>query len=217
MKKAILGKKLGMSQIFAADGTVIPVTVVEAGPCAVVQIKTVAKDGYDAVKVAFGSVKANNVNKPTAGQYKIAGVQPMKTMKEFRFEDCSSYTVGQEIKADVFAVGDKVDVVGTTRGRGYTGTIQRWNTHCGPKAHGSGYHRGVGSLGANSSPSRVFKNKKMPGQYGHEQVTIQNLEVVKVDVARNVLLISGGIPGPKNSPVIIKNTCKKVKASKWFK
>ncbi len=217
MNKAILGKKLGMSQIFAQDGTVIPVTVVEAGPCAVVQIKTVAKDGYDAVKVAFGQVKANNVNKPTAGQYKIAGVAPMKTMKEFRFEDCSAYAVGQEIKADVFAVGDKVDVTGTTRGRGYTGTIQRWNTHCGPKAHGSGYHRGVGSLGANSSPSRVFKNKKMPGQYGHEQVTIQNLEVVKVDAARNVLLIAGGIPGPKNSPVIVKNTCKKVKASKWFK
>ncbi len=218
MKKAILGKKLGMSQIFAADGTVIPVTVVEAGPCTVIQIKTVAKDGYDAVKVAYGDVKANNVNKPTAGQYKVAGVAPKKTMAEFRFEDCASYTVGAEIKADVFAVGDKVDVTGTTRGRGYTGTIQRWNGHMLMATHGVGpVHREVGSLGANSSPSRVFKNKKMAGQYGHEQVTIQNLEVVKVDAARNVLLIAGGIPGPKNSPVIIKNTCKKVKASKWFK
>ena len=218
MKKAILGKKLGMSQIFAADGTVIPVTVVEAGPCTVVQIKNVAKDGYDAVKVAYGDVKANNVNKPTLGQYKKANVAPKKTMKEVRFEDCSAYTVGQEIKADVFVVGDKVDVTGTTRGRGYTGTIQRWNTHRLMATHGVGpVHRCVGSLGANSSPSRVFKNKKMAGQYGHEQVTIQNLEVVKVDAARNVLLIAGGIPGPKNSPVIIKNTCKKVKPSKWFK
>lgn len=217
MNKAILGKKLGMSQIFTADGTMIPVTVVEAGPCCVVQVKTVDKDGYDAVKVGFGSVKEKNVNKPTAGQFKQAGVAPRKYMREFRFADCSSYAVGGEIKCDVFAAGDHVDVVGTSRGRGYTGTIQRWNTHCGPKAHGSGYHRGVGSLSANSSPSRVFKNKKMPGQYGHERVTVQNLEVVKVDAARNIILIAGGIPGPKDSLVIVKESLKKSRGSKWFK
>lgn len=217
MNKAILGKKLGMSQIFTADGTMIPVTVVEAGPCCVVQVKTVEKDGYSAVKVGFGSVKEKNVNKPTAGQYKQAGVAPRKYMREFRFADCSSYAVGGEIKCDVFAAGDHVDVVGTSKGRGYTGTIQRWNTHCGPKAHGSGYHRGVGSLSANSSPSRVFKNKKMPGQYGHERVTVQNLEVVKVDAARNIILIAGGIPGPKDSLVIVKESLKKSRGSKWFK
>lgn len=217
MNKAILGKKLGMSQIFTADGTMIPVTVVEAGPCCVVQVKTVDKDGYAAVKVGFGSVKEKNVNKPTAGQFKQAGVAPRKYMREFRFADCSSYAVGGEIKCDVFAAGDHVDVVGTSRGRGYTGTIQRWNTHCGPKAHGSGYHRGVGSLSANSSPSRVFKNKKMPGQYGHERVTVQNLEVVKVDAARNIILIAGGIPGPKDSLVIVKESLKKSRGSKWFK
>lgn len=217
MNKAILGKKLGMSQIFTADGTMIPVTVVEAGPCCVVQVKTAEKDGYDAVKVGFGSVKEKNVNKPTAGQYKQAGVAPRKYMREFRFADCSSYAVGGEIKCDVFAAGDHVDVVGTSKGRGYTGTIQRWNTHCGPKAHGSGYHRGVGSLSANSSPSRVFKNKKMPGQYGHERVTVQNLEVVKVDAARNIILIAGGIPGPKDSLVIVKESLKKSRGSKWFK
>ena len=204
MNKAILGKKLGMSQIFTADGTMIPVTVVE-------------KDGYAAVKVGFGAVKEKNVNKPTAGQYKQAGVAPRKYMREFRFADCSSYAVGGEIKCDVFAAGDHVDVVGTSKGRGYTGTIQRWNTHCGPKAHGSGYHRGVGSLSANSSPSRVFKNKKMPGQYGHERVTVQNLEVVKVDAARNIILIAGGIPGPKDSLVIVKESFKKSRGSKWFK
>lgn len=217
MNKAILGRKLGMSQIFTADGTMIPVTVVEAGPCCVVQVKTADKDGYDAVKVGFGSVKEKNVNKPTAGQYKQAGVAPRKYMREFRFADCSSYAVGGEIKCDVFAAGDHVDVVGTSKGRGYTGTIQRWNTHCGPKAHGSGYHRGVGSLSANSSPSRVFKNKKMPGQYGHERVTVQNLEVVKVDAARNIILIAGGIPGPKDSLVIVKESLKKSRGSKWFK
>lgn len=217
MNKAILGKKLGMSQIFTADGTMIPVTVVEAGPCCVVQVKTADKDGYDAVKVGFGSVKEKNVNKPTAGQFKQAGIAPRKYMREFRFADCSSYAVGGEIKCDVFAAGDHVDVVGTSKGRGYTGTIQRWNTHCGPKAHGSGYHRGVGSLSANSSPSRVFKNKKMPGQYGHERVTVQNLEVVKVDAARNIILIAGGIPGPKDSLVIVKESLKKSRGSKWFK
>lgn len=209
MKKAILGKKLGMSQIFAADGRVIPVTVVEAGPCTVVQIKSAEKDGYEAVKVGFGEVKASTVNKPMAGTFSKAGVKPLKYLREFRFDNTADYAVGQEIKCDAFAVGERVDVVGTTRGRGFTGTIQRWNTHCGPKAHGSGYHRGVGSLSANSSPSRVFKNKKMPGQYGSERVTIQNLEVVRIDAERNIILIAGGIPGAKNSLVEIKATLKR--------
>ncbi|HOB63623.1 MAG TPA: 50S ribosomal protein L3 [Clostridia bacterium] len=217
MEKAIIGRKLGMSQIFAQDGTFIPVTVIEAGPCSVVQVKTELKDGYNAIKVGFEDVKEVRLNKPLIGQYKQAGVAPKKVQREFRLADCSKYAVGQEIKCDIFAVGDHVDVTGTTRGRGFTGTVQRWNTHKGPMAHGSGAHRIVGSMSANTDPSRVFKNKKMPGQYGHERVTIQNLEVVKVDAARNIIMIAGGIPGPKNSLVVIANTCKKVKASKWFK
>lgn len=208
MNKAIIGKKLGMSQIFAPDGKVIPVTVIEAGPCPVVQKKTVDNDGYDALQVAFGEIKEKNVNKPTAAHFKKAGVAPKRVLKELRLEDCSAYEVGQEIKCDVFAEGDFVDVTGTTRGRGFTGTIQRWNTHRGPMAHGSGYHRGVGSLSSNSDPSRVFKNKKMPGQYGNEQVTIQNLLVAKVDAARNLLLVKGAIPGAKGSIVVVKQTVK---------
>lgn len=217
MEKAIIGKKLGMSQIFAADGTFIPVTVVEAGPCAVIQIKTDAKDGYNAVKVGFGDVKEKTANKAELGQYKQAGTAVKKYQRELRLDDCAKYAVGQEFKCDVFAVGDHVDVVGTTRGRGFTGTVQRWNTHIGPKAHGSGAHRIVGSMGANSDPSRVFKNKKMPGHYGTERVTIQNLEVVKVDAQRNILMIAGGVPGPRGSLLVISNTGKKVKSSKWFK
>ena len=208
MNKAIIGKKLGMSQIFAPDGKVIPVTVIEAGPCPVVQKKTVDNDGYDALQVAFGEIKEKNVNKPTAAHFKKAGVAPKRVLKELRLEDCSAYEVGQEIKCDVFAEGDFVDVTGTTRGRGFSGTIQRWNTHRGPMAHGSGYHRGVGSLSSNSDPSRVFKNKKMPGQYGNEQVTIQNLLVAKVDAARNLLLVKGAIPGAKGSIVVVKQTVK---------
>ncbi|WP_413854809.1 50S ribosomal protein L3 [Candidatus Ruminimicrobium bovinum] len=208
MNKAIIGKKLGMSQIFAPDGKVIPVTVIEAGPCPVVQKKTVDNDGYDALQVAFGEIKEKNVNKPMAAHFKKAGVTPKRVLKELRLTDCSAYEVGQEIKCDVFAEGDFVDVTGTTRGRGFSGTIQRWNTHRGPMAHGSGYHRGVGSLSSNSDPSRVFKNKKMPGQYGNEQVTIQNLLVAKVDAARNLLLVKGAIPGAKGSIVVVKQTVK---------
>jgi len=217
MEKAIIGKKLGMSQIFAADGTFIPVTVVAAGPCSVIQIKTAAKDGYNAVKVGFGDIKEKTANKAALGQYKQAGVSPKKYQRELRLADCSKYQVGQDFKCDVFAVGDHVDVVGTTRGRGFTGTVQRWNTHIGPKAHGSGCHRVVGSMSANTDPARVFKNKVMPGHYGTERVTIQNLEVVRVDAARNILLISGGVPGPRNSLLVISNSIKKAKGSKWFK
>lgn len=206
MKKAILGRKLGMSQIFASDGRMIPVTVVEAGPCPVVQVKTVAKEGYDAVQVAFGEIKEKNVTKPLKGHFGKAGVDAKRALREFRFDDCSSYAVGNVITCNVFALGDKVTVVGTTRGRGYTGVIQRWNAQrIGSMTHGTGpIHRSVGSMGANSDPSRVFKNKKMAGQYGNEQVTVKNLEVVRIDEARNLLLIKGGIPGAKGSLVIVK-------------
>ena len=209
MNKAIIGKKLGMTQIFSADGKVIPVTVVEAGPCPVVQIKTVGKDGYEAVKVGFGAADEKRLNKPDAGQFKKAGVAPLKVLKEFRFDDVSAYTVGQVITVDTFAEGDKVDVVGLTKGHGFSGVIKRWNQHRLKMTHGVGpVHREVGSMGANSTPSRVFKNKHMPGQYGHERVTIQNLEVVKVDAARNVLLIKGAIPGPKGGIITVSNTVK---------
>ena len=214
MNKAIMGTKLGMSQIFAPDGQVIPVTVIEAGPCPVVQKKTVEKDGYDAIQVAFSQLsdsKAKKVSKPVAGQYAKANVAPCRYLHEFRLDDCAAYEIGSVINCDVFEVGNHVDVTGTTKGRGYTGTIQRWNMHTGPMAHGSGYHRGVGSLGSNSDPSRVFKNKKMPGQYGNEKVTVQNLEIVRVDAARNLLFVKGGLPGAKGSLVIIKDSIKSQK------
>lgn len=207
MDKAIIGKKLGMSQIFTDNGTVIPVTVVEAGPCVVSQKKTVDTDGYEAVQLAYEDTKEQRISKPELGHLKKAGVGPKKHLKEFDL-DPSKFELGAQIKADIFAEGDLVDVTGMTRGRGFTGTIQRWNTHRGPMAHGSGYHRGVGSLSANSTPSRVFKNKGMPGQYGHEQVTIQNLMVARVDGERNLLLIKGAIPGPKGSLVFVSQTVK---------
>lgn len=208
MDKAIIGKKLGMSQIFTADGKVIPVTVVEAGPCPVVQIKTKENDGYDAIQVGFGTVKETRVNKPQAGHFKKAGVTAKRYLREFRFADCSKYTLGQELTCDTFAEGDKVDVTGTSKGHGFSGVIQRWNQHRGPMAHGSGYHRGVGSMGACSSPSRVFKNKHMSGQWGNEKVTIQNLTVARVDSARNLLLIKGAVPGAKGGIVVIKESIK---------
>ena len=210
MKKAILGKKLGMTQIFTPDGLVIPVTVVEAGPCFVVQKKTIEKDGYQSIVVAFGQTKENRLNKPQLGILKKANVEPKKILREFRFEDISAYEPGSEIKADIFNEGDIVDVSGVTRGRGFTGTIQRWNAHRLKMSHGVGpVHREVGSMGANSTPSRVFKNKKMPGHYGAENVTIQNLEIVKVDSDRNILLIKGCLPGPKGSMVTIKEAVKR--------
>jgi len=218
MNKAIVGKKLGMSQVFTAEGEVIPVTVVQAGPCPVIQVKTVEKDGYQAIKVAYqpavarkvsGDAKASykGVNRPTKGQYDKAGVEPMRYMRELKID--GDYAVGQVISCDVFQENDKVDVVGHTRGRGYTGVIQRWNHHRLPMSHGAGpVHREVGSMAANSDPSRVFKNKKMAGQYGNERVTIQNLTVVRVDAARNLLLIKGAIPGPKGGLVVVKTTVK---------
>ena len=209
MKKAIIGKKLGMTQVFTPEGLVVPVTVVEAGPCPVVQVKNEEKDGYNAVVVAFDKQKASRVNKPSAGVFRKAGVETFRLVKELKFENAQEYSLGQEIKCDIFAEGDKVDVTGTTRGRGFTGVIQRWNQHRLKMSHGTGpVHREVGSMGANSTPSRVFKNKHMAGHYGVERVTIQNLEIVKVDAERNLLLVKGCIPGPKGSVVTIRQAKK---------
>ena len=209
MNKAIIGKKLGMTQVFSPDGKVIPVTVVEVGPCPVVQIKTLERDGYTAVKLGFDEVAEKRLNKPEAGAFKKVGVAPQKVLKEFRLEDISSYAVGNVITCETFKEGDKVDVSGLTKGHGYTGVIKRWNNHRLKETHGVGpVHREVGSMGANSTPSRVFKGKKMAGQYGHEKVTIQNLEIVKVDVQRNALLIKGAIPGPVKGIVTIADSVK---------
>ena len=212
MKKAILGKKIGMTQIFLADGRLVPVTVVEAGPCKVTQVKTVETDGYEAVQVGFGELSEQRakklLNKPELGHFTKAGVAPARYLREFRFEDISGYKLGDEIKCDVFAEGDKIDAIGISKGHGYTGTIQRWNMHTGPMSHGSKYHRGVGSLSANSDPSRVFKNKKMAGQYGGERVTIQNLEIVKVDAERNLIMIKGAIPSANGSLVMVRDAVK---------
>ena len=209
MNKAIIGRKLGMTQIFSADGKVIPVTVVEAGPCPVVQLKTVEKDGYQAVKLGFGEVKESALNKPEAGQFKKAGVAPQKVLKEFRLNDVSSYAMGNIVTVETFKEGDKVDVVGTSKGHGFSGVIKRWNQHRLKMTHGVGpVHREVGSMGANSSPSRVFKNKHMPGQFGNERVTVQNLEIVKVDTQRNALLIKGAIPGAVGGIVTVVDSVK---------
>lgn len=209
MNKAILGKKLGMTQVFAEDGTVIPVTVIEAGPCYVSQVKTEEKDGYSAVQVAFLDAKEKNVNKPVLGHLKKAGIAPKRYLKEFRLPNASEYKAGDEIKCDIFQTGDLVDVSGLTRGRGFTGTIKRWNAHRLKMSHGTGpVHREVGSMGAHTDPGRVFKNRTMPGHYGHEKVTIQNLEVVKVDAEKNILLVKGSVPGPKGGLVAVRQAVK---------
>ena len=209
MNKAIIGRKVGMTQIFTPEGKVIPVTVVEAGPCPVVQIKTVEKDGYAALKLGFDEVSEKRINKPELGQFKKAGVKPQKVLREFRLSDLSAYEVGKEVKADTFKEGDKVDVAGVSKGHGFSGVIKRWNQRRLKETHGVGpVHREVGSMGANSTPSRVFKQKHMPGQDGREKVTVQNLETVKVDAARNALLIKGAIPGPKGSIVTVCDSVK---------
>lgn len=212
ISKFILGIKLGMSQVFDAQGVVTPVTVIEAGPMYVVQIKTEAVDGYNAIQVGFGDIKKQNVNKPRKGTMEKAGLgaNPKRTLREFRVADVSQYKLGQEIKCDVFAEGDIVDVTAKTKGRGFTGVIQRWNfSRVGPMSHGTGpVHRHPGSMGANSCPSRVFKGKKNAGHYGNEKVTIQNLAVVKVDAGKNVLLVKGGIPGPDGGLVTVKSAVK---------
>lgn len=208
MQKAILAKKLGMTQIFDETGKVIPVTVVEAGPNTVIQKKTVENDGYEAVQVGFVDLKDKKANKPVKGHFAKAGVTPKKFIKELRLDDVSNFNVGDEIKADIFAEGDKVDVAGISKGKGYAGTIKRWGQHRGPMTHGSGYHRGPGSMGMCSDPGRVFKGKRLPGHMGVERVTIQNLAVVKVDAEKNLVLIKGGVPGPKGGLLIIKDTVK---------
>ena len=209
MNKAIIGRKVGMTQLFAEDGKLIPVTVVEAGPCPVVQVKTVENDGYAALKLGFIETSEKALSKPELGQFKKAGLKPHKVLKEIRVDNAETYTVGAELKADVFAAGDKVDVSGVTKGHGFTGVIKRWNQQRLKETHGVGpVHREPGSMGSISSPSRVFKHKHLAGQYGVENVTIQNLEIVKVDVNRNVLLIKGAIPGPKGSIVTVSNSVK---------
>ena len=207
MKKGIIGKKLGMTQIFTEDGSVIPVTVIEAGPCSVTQKKTAENDGYEAVQLAFEDLREKLVTKPAAGHFKKAGVSPKRHLKEFRLEDTSALNVGDVVAADTFASGDKVDITGITKGRGYTGVVKRWNAHILRMTHGTGpIHRQPGSMGANSTPSRIYKNKHMAGQYGNEQVTVLNLEVVKVDTEKNLIAVKGAVPGAKGGIVFIRDS-----------
>lgn len=209
MEKAILGKKVGMTQIFSETGEAVPVTVVKAGPITVVQVKTQEKDGYSAVKVAFEDIEKRKVNKPDMGQFKKANCSPKRYLRELKL-DKTDYEIGAEIKCDAFAQGDMVDVTGITKGHGFSGNIKRWNHHRLKMTHGVGpVHREVGSTGANSTPSKKIKGLKSPGRYGHEQVTIQNLEIVKVDTARDVILIRGAVPGPRGSLLTVKSTVKK--------
>ena len=208
MKKAILGKKVGMTQMFLSDGTMIPVTVIEAGPCPVVQKKTVGTDGYEAIQVGFEEIREKLSNKPMIGHYAKAGLKAMRWCKEFKLDDAASYKVGQVIKADVFETGDHVDVSGTSKGKGFAGAIKRWTQARGRKTHGSHSYRVAGSMGACTYPGEVFKTKHLPGHMGSENVTVQNLEIVRVDAERNLLLVKGAIPGAKGSMVSVKSTVK---------
>ena len=208
MKKAILATKVGMTQIFNEDGVLTPVTVLQAGPCVVTQVKTVENDGYSAVQVGFTDKREKLVNKAQKGHFNKAGVSYKRYVREFRFEDAESYALAQEIKADIFAAGDKIDATAISKGKGFQGAIKRHGQHRGPMAHGSKFHRHAGSNGACSDPSKVFKGKGMPGQMGHKKITIQNLEVVCVDAEKNLLLVKGAVPGPKKSLVTIKETVK---------
>ena len=209
MKKGIIGKKLGMTQIFLEDGSVVPVTVIEAGPCTVAQKKTVENDGYDAVQLAFGEVKEKHMTKAEIDHFKKAGVEVKKHLKEFRLENASEMNVGDVVSADTFTAGEKVDITGITKGHGYSGAVKRWGNHILRMTHGTGpIHRQVGSMGANSSPSRVFKNKKMAGQYGNEKVTVLNLAVVKIDAEKNIIAVKGAVPGAKGGIVFIRNSVK---------
>ena len=224
MKKAILATKIGMTQVFKEDGTLVPVTVLEAGPCVVTQVKTVDNDGYEAVQVGYGEAKErittkdatgrkvvahqHGVGRAMQGHFKKAGVPVKKFVQEFRFENAADYKLGDEIKADIFAEGDKIDVTAVTKGKGFQGAIKRHGQHRGPMKHGSKYHRHAGSNGSSSDPSRVFKGKHMPGHMGSVQVTIQNLEVVRVDAEKNLLLVKGAVPGPKKGLITVKETTK---------
>ena len=209
MQKALIGKKIGMTQIFDEKGKVVPVTVVEAGPCVVSQVKTVETDGYTAIQMGFGDIKPKHVTKPLQGHFKKADVAPKRILKEFRFDDCSAYELGQVIKADLFEIGDKVDVTGKSKGKGYAGVIKRWNFARLKESHGTGPNaRNGGSMGACSSPSRVWKGKKMAGHLGAERVTVQNLAVVKIDAEDNLIAIKGAIPGANGGYVVIKDSVK---------
>ena len=210
MSKTIIGRKLGMTQIFDEKGAVVPVTVIEAGPCNVVQIKSVETDGYNAIQLGFGEVKEHKVNKPEMGHFKKASVKAQKHLREFRMEDLSNIKVGDVIKADVFVAGDVVDIQGTSKGHGFQGVIKRHGQSRGPMGHGSMYHRRPGSMGSTSTPGRVFKGKKLPGHMGVETVTIQNLRVVAVDLDKNVILVKGSVPGNKYSILKIKNSVKAI-------
>ena len=208
MKKAILATKIGMTQIFSEDGTLTPVTVLQAGPCVVTQVKTMENDGYSAVQVGFGDIREKLKNKPEKGVFDKAEVPYKRFLAEFRFEDAEEYQVAQEIKADIFQAGDKIDATAISKGKGFQGAVKRFGQHRGPMAHGSKYHRHAGSNGSASDPSRVFKGKHMPGQMGNVQVTVQNLEIVSVDAENNLLLVKGSVPGPKKALVTIRESVK---------
>ncbi len=208
MKKAILTTKIGMTQIFNEDGVLTPVTVLQAGPCVVTQVKTVENDGYSAIQVGFGDIREKLVNKPQKGHFDKAGVSAKRYVKEFRLEDAQNYTLGQEIKADIFAAGDKIDATAKSKGKGFQGAIKRHGQSRGPMAHGSKYHRHAGSNGSATTPGRVFKGKHMPGHMGSVRVTVQNLEVVRVDADQNLILVKGSVPGPKKSLVMLKESVK---------
>ena len=206
--KTIIGKKIGMTQIFDEHGKVIPVTVIEAGPCVVAQVKSVETDGYNAIQLGFGDVKASKVNKPEAGHFAKANIAPKKHLREFRLDSVEGVTVGTEIKADTFVAGDKIDVQGTTKGKGFQGVIKRHGQSRGPMGHGSMYHRRPGSMGPTSTPGRVFKGKKLPGHMGRITVTIQNLDVVRVDMDKNVILLKGSVPGAKGAILKLRTSVK---------
>ena len=208
MNKGLIGKKIGMTQIFDEHGRVIPVTVIEAGPCVIAQIKTVESDGYDAIQLGFGDVKEKKLTKPVKGHFTKVNVTPKKHLREFRLDSVEGLTVGQELKADVFAAGDKLDIQGTSKGKGFQGVIKRHGQSRGPMGHGSMYHRRPGSMGPTSTPGRVFKGKKLPGHMGAQTISIQNLEVVRVDLDKNVILVKGSVPGAKGAILKLKSSVK---------
>ena len=208
MKKGLIGKKIGMTQIFDGTGKVIPVTAIEVGPCVVAQIKTEETDGYNSIQLGFGTIKENKVNKPEQGHFTKASIVPTKYLREFRVDSIENIKVGDELKADIFAVGDKIDVQGTSKGKGFQGVIKRHGQHRGPMGHGSMYHRRPGSMGSTSTPGRVFKGKRLPGHMGVETVTIQNLEVIRIDLDKNIILVKGSVPGAKGSILKIKSSVK---------
>lgn len=208
MKKELIGKKIGMTQIFNEEGKVIPVTVIEAGPCVVSQVKTEETDGYNSIQLGFGAIKESKVNKPERGHFTKANIAPARYLREFRVDSIEDVKVGDELKADIFMAGDKIDIQGTSKGKGFQGVIKRHGQHRGPMGHGSMYHRRPGSMGSTSTPGRVFKGKKLPGHMGAETVTIQNLEVIKVDLDKNIILVKGSVPGAKGSILKIKSSVK---------